>query len=72
MIGNWCEPVRSDMGGPVKAIFGPHTQRVLTFLTDLWRLTPEEINTVTRAWKEANDLNRAKAWAQVHRAAAPD
>src|SRR5215475_12451305 len=53
----------------MKAIFGPQTQRVLTFLTDLWRLSPEEINMVTRAWREADDLDRAESWAQVHRAA---
>lgn len=53
----------------MKAIFGPYTQRVLTFLTDLWRLSPEEINTVTSAWREADDLDRAEAWAQLHRAA---
>src|SRR5215470_10284539 len=52
----------------MKAIFGPRTQQVLTFLTDLWRLSPEDIREVSRAWKNANDLDRAEAWAQLQRA----
>lgn len=53
----------------MRAIFGPHTEQVLALLTDLWRLSPEEINKVTRAWKEASDLDRAEALAQLNRAA---
>jgi hypothetical protein len=53
----------------MRAIFGPNTDQVLALLTDLWRLSPEEINKVTRAWKEASDLNRAEALAQLNRAA---
>jgi hypothetical protein len=56
----------------MRAIFGPHTEQVLALLTDLWRLSPEEINKVTRAWKEASDLNRAEALAQLNRAASSD
>jgi len=56
----------------MRAIFGPHTEQVLALLTDLWRLSPDEINKVTRAWKEASDLNRAEALAQLNRAASKD
>jgi len=51
----------------MRPIFGPHTERVLEFLADLWLLSPEEIGRVTTAWKEASDLERAEAWAQLHR-----
>jgi hypothetical protein len=60
------------MERPMRAIFGPHTEQVLALLTDLWRLSPEEINKVARAWKEASDLNRAEALAQLNRAASSD
>src|SRR5215469_174251 len=53
----------------MRPIFGPNTRQVLTFLTDLWLLSPEEINRVTRAWREASDVERAESWAQLHRAA---
>jgi hypothetical protein len=56
----------------MRAVFGPHTEQVLALLTDLWRLSPEEINKVTKAWKEASDLNRAEALAQLNRAASSD
>jgi hypothetical protein len=56
----------------MRPIFGPHTERVLEFLADLWLLSPEEISKVTTAWKEAGDLERAEAWAQLHRVASGD
>src|SRR5215467_3618576 len=56
----------------MRLIFGPHTQRVLKFLADLWLLSPDEISTVTQAWKEASDLERAEAWAQLHRDASDE
>jgi hypothetical protein len=56
----------------MRAIFGPRTEQVLALLTDLWRLSPEEINKVTRAWKEASDLDRAEALAQLNRDASRD
>lgn len=56
----------------MRPIFGPHTERVLEFLADLWLLSPEEISKVTTAWKEASDLERAEAWAQLHRVASGD
>jgi hypothetical protein len=56
----------------MRPIFGPHTERVLEFLADLWLLSPEEITKVTTAWKEASDLERAEAWAQLHRVASGD
>jgi hypothetical protein len=51
----------------MRQIFGPQTERVLKFLADLWLLSPEQISTVTTAWKEASELERAEAWAQLHR-----
>lgn len=56
----------------MRQIFGPHTERVLSFLADLWLLSPEQIGTVTAAWKEANELERAEAWAQLHRVTSGD
>jgi hypothetical protein len=53
----------------MRQIFGPHTERVLKFLADLWLLSPEQISEVTAAWKQASDLERAEAWAQLHRVA---
>jgi hypothetical protein len=53
----------------MKPIFGPRTQQVLNFLNELWRLSPEQITEVSRAWRKANDLNRAEAWAQLQRTA---
>ena len=50
-------------------IFGPNTQRVLTFLARLPDLSPEDIVKVTEAWRQTNDLDRAQAWVQVHHAA---
>ena len=51
----------------MKRIFGPHTQRLLTFLTDLRDLSPAEVDRVTRAWKQGRGLDRAEAWAQLQR-----
>jgi hypothetical protein len=53
----------------MRQIFGPATERVLKFLADLWLLSPEQISAVTAAWKQANELERAEAWAQMHRVA---
>jgi hypothetical protein len=53
----------------MRQIFGPRTERVLKFLADLWLLSPEQITEVTAAWKEASELERAEAWAQLHRVA---
>ena len=56
----------------MRQIFGPHTDRVLKFLADLWLLSPEQIAAVTAAWKETNELDRAEVWAQLHRVASGD
>lgn len=53
----------------MRQIFGPQTERVLKFLAELWLLSPEQMTTVTAAWKQASDLERAEAWAQLHRIA---
>ena len=51
----------------MKAIFGPHTRRLLTFLNDLRDLSPAEIDLATSAWKQVRGLDRAEAWAQLQR-----
>lgn len=56
----------------MRQIFGPHTERVLKFLADLWLLSPEQITVVTAAWKQASELERAQAWAQLRRVATGD
>lgn len=53
----------------MRQIFGPHTERVLKFLADLWLLSPEQIVAVTAAWKRASEIERAEAWAHLHRVA---
>jgi hypothetical protein len=48
-------------------IFGPNTQLVLAFLARIPDLSREDIGKVTNAWWQADGLDRAEAWAQVHR-----
>jgi hypothetical protein len=50
------------------ALFGPNTSRVLTFIARLPELSPEQMDLVTRAWKQASSRNRAQAWAWLCRA----
>jgi hypothetical protein len=50
-------------------IFGPNTELVLTLVSRLPDLSPEEISKVTDAWRQTNGLERASAWVQVHRVA---
>jgi hypothetical protein len=56
----------------MRAVFGPHTKRVVQFLTNLRDLSPIEIDMVTGIWKQADDLDRAQAWAQLQRATTQD
>ena len=51
----------------MKAIFDAQTRRLLAFLADLRYLSPAEIDQVTNAWKQVSGLDRAEAWAQLHR-----
>jgi hypothetical protein len=51
----------------MKHIFGPQTQRLQAFLADLRDLSPAEVDRVSGAWKQARDLDRAEAWAQLQR-----
>lgn len=53
----------------MRQIFGPQTEHVLAFLADLWLLSPEQMTTVTAAWKQASELERAEAWAELRRIA---
>src|SRR5258707_10641387 len=56
----------------MRAVFGPHTKRVVQFLTNLRDLSPIEIDQVTGIWREADDLDRAQAWAQLQRVTTQD
>ena len=49
----------------MKPIFGPHTPRVLQFLTSMRRLSPAAIDVVTSTWNEVNPMDRALAWARL-------
>jgi hypothetical protein len=51
----------------MRAVFGPHTKRVVQLLTNIRDLSPTEIDHVAGIWKEADDLDRAQAWAQLQR-----
>jgi hypothetical protein len=51
----------------MRPVFGPHTKRVVQFLTNLRELSPSEIDEVAGIWKAADDLDRAQAWAQLQR-----
>lgn len=52
----------------MKAMFGPNTPQVLDFLTDLRGISAAQIDQVASAWKRANDLDRAAAWARLQSA----
>jgi hypothetical protein len=48
-------------------LFGPNTSRVVKFIARLPELSPEQMDLVTRAWKQASSRNRAEAWARLCR-----
>lgn len=56
----------------MKTVFGPHTQRVLDVLARLRALSPGDVDLVAVNWKHASDLDRAEAWAELHRATSRD
>ncbi len=56
----------------MKSIFGPHTGRVASFLTDLQNLSAEEISRVASAWKQASNTDRVRAWADLYRASSDE
>jgi hypothetical protein len=49
-------------------IFGRDSQRVLALVARIADLSPEEVDQVTAAWKEASPADRARAWATLTRA----
>jgi hypothetical protein len=65
--GTSTDQIRALRRIHMKPIFGPHTQRLLPFLTDLRDLSPAEVDRVTSAWKQVRGLDRAEAWAQLQR-----
>jgi hypothetical protein len=54
----------------MKTIFGPNTQQIQDMFVNLHELSAEQIDQVTSTWKQANDLDRAAAWARLIRATA--
>jgi hypothetical protein len=48
-------------------LFGPNTSRVVKFIARLPELSPEQMDLVTRAWKQASSRNRAEAWVRLCR-----
>jgi hypothetical protein len=56
----------------MKSIFGPQTERVATFLADLQNLSADEISRVASAWKQASNLERVRAWADLYRLSSED
>lgn len=57
------EPRRSDV---TTSIFGPNGQRVLALITGIPALSADQVDQVTRTWKQANPDDRASAWAQLN------
>jgi hypothetical protein len=56
----------------MRAVFGPHTKQVVQFLANLRDLSPIEIDLVTGIWKQGDDVDRARAWAQLQRVTTED
>jgi hypothetical protein len=54
----------------MKTIFGPNTDRILGLLVNLHELSAEQVDLVASTWKQANDLDRAAAWARLLRGSA--
>ena len=52
-------------GHHLRAIFGPHTGRVLQFLISLRNLSPADMDSVTSAWTKVDPVDRALAWAHL-------
>jgi hypothetical protein len=51
------------------SIFNPNDQRVLALISCISGLCGREVDQVTSAWKRADAHDRARAWAQINRAA---
>ena len=49
-------------------IFGRNSQSVLALIARIANLSPEEVDQVANAWKEASPPDRARAWARLTRA----
>ena len=56
----------------MKKIFGPHTRRVLDVLAGLRGLSPGDVDLVAATWKHESAVDRAEAWAELHRATSRD
>jgi hypothetical protein len=56
----------------MKTVFGPHTRQVLEVLAGLRALSPGDVDLVAVSWKHSSDLDRAEAWAELHRATSRD
>jgi hypothetical protein len=56
----------------MKKIFGPHTRRVLDVLAGLRGLSPGDVDLVAATWKHESAVDRAEAWAELHRVTSRD
>jgi hypothetical protein len=54
------------------SIFGPNGQHVLALVSSIPGLSADQVDQVTSAWKHASPRGRARAWAQLNRAAGED
>ena len=54
------------------SMFGPHGQRVLALITCIQGLSADQVDQVTSAWRRSSPGGRARAWAQLNRAATED
>jgi hypothetical protein len=54
------------------SMFGPNGQRVLALITYIPRLSADQVDQVTAAWKRGSPDDRARAWAQLDRTTSED
>jgi hypothetical protein len=54
------------------SIFGPNGQRVLALIAAIPGLSADQVDQVTRTWKQASPDGRARAWAELIRAVGED
>ncbi|HEX6448919.1 MAG TPA: hypothetical protein VF060_05610 [Trebonia sp.] len=64
---------RAVLGGlGMTSMFGPNGQQVLVLIASIPGLSADQVDQVTSAWKQGSARDRARAWAQLNRAAAGD
>ena len=53
----------------MNSMFGPNVQRVLALVAGIPDLSADQVDQVSSAWKRGSPRDRARAWAQINRAA---